>query len=70
MKEPDYVMNIMAIWMTIDESEGARTSRYFIDSSGMKETKLFTYRQPFGLHFRYMHQVGSKNNWRHAPIYL
>ena len=63
-------MKIMASWTKIDELEGARKSRYFIDRSGTKETKLFTYRQSFGIHFRYMHQVDNKNNWRHAPISL
>ena len=37
MKDPDCVMKIMASWMTVDELEGARTRRYFIDSSGTKE---------------------------------
>ena len=60
MKEPDYVMNIMVSWMTLDELEGAKTRRYFIDRSGTKETKQFTYRQPFGIHFRYRHQVYDK----------
>ena len=36
----------------------------------MKETKQFIYQQPFGLHFRYRHQVDDHNNRRHAPIYL
>ena len=53
MKDMDYVMKAMTSWMTLDELEGARTRRDFIDSSGTKETKQFTYRQPFGLHFRY-----------------
>ena len=70
MKEPYYVMKIMVSWMTFDELEGARTGRYFIDSSGTKETKHFTYRQPFGIHFRYGHQVDDHNNWRHVPISL
>ena len=39
MKYPDYVMKIVASWITLDELEGARTRRYFIDSSGTKETK-------------------------------
>ena len=30
----------------------------------------FTYQQPFGRHFRYIHQMDYHNNWRHAPIYL
>ena len=36
---PDYVMKIMESLMTIDESEGAKTRKSFIDSSGMKEGK-------------------------------
>ena len=70
MKEPDYVMNIMASRMKLDELEGERTRRYLIDISGTKETKQFTYRQTFGLHFRYRNQVDDHNNFIHAPIYL
>ena len=43
MKEPYYLMKIVASWMTLDELEGARTRRYFIDISGTKETNQFTY---------------------------
>ena len=39
VKEPDYLMKIMVVWMTHDELEGTKTRRYFIDSSGMKEKK-------------------------------
>ena len=56
--------------MKLDELEGARTIRDFINSSGMKEMNQFTYQQPFGLHFRYIHQVDDHNNWRHVPISL
>ena len=70
MKEPDFVMKIMVSWMKLDELEGASTGRYFIDSSGTKETKQFTYRQQFWLHLRYIYQVNSHNNQRHAPISL
>ena len=69
MKEPDYAMKIIAIWMTLDELEGASTRIYFIDMSGTKDTKQFTYWQPFGIHFRYIHQVENQNNWKHTPIY-
>ena len=44
MKESDYVMKIMASWITLDELSGARKRKYFIDISGTKETKQFTYR--------------------------
>ena len=56
--------------MIIDELEAARTSRYLIDSSGMKETKNLTFWQIFGIHFRYRHQLDDHNNWRHVPISL
>ena len=70
MKETDYVMKIMASWVALDELEGERTRRDFIDSSGTKEMKQFIYQHPFGVHFRYIHQVENQNNWRHAPISL
>ena len=69
-KEPDYVIKLMASWMTLDDLVGARTRRDFIDRFGTKETKQFAYWQPFGVHFRYIHQVHDHNNRRHAPIYL
>ena len=31
---------------------------------------IFTYQQPFVLHFRYRCQVGDNNNRRHSPISL
>ena len=39
MKYPDYVMNIMEGWMSLDELEGEKTRRDFLESSGMKEMK-------------------------------
>ena len=67
MKEPDYVMKIMASWMKLDEVEGTRKRRYYIYISGTKRTKQFTYRHPFGINFIYIHKVDDHNNWRHAP---
>jgi hypothetical protein len=67
-KEPDYVMKIMATWMTLDELPEANTRRDYIGRDGQSLVKLFKYRQPFGLHFRYCHQVDDHNNRRHAPI--
>ena len=52
MKEPYYVMKIMASWMSLDPLEGTKTRRNLIDISGTKDPKEFTYRQTFGLHFR------------------
>ena len=70
MKETDYVMNIMASWMTLDKLESARTRRDLIYISGTKDTKQCIYRKPFGLHFGYIHQVYDHNNCRNAPIHL
>ena len=36
INKPDYVMKIMASWMTLDELEGARTRRHFVDRIGTK----------------------------------
>ena len=69
-KEPDYVMKIMASWMTLDELEGANTKRVYKGANGQTMSTTFKYRQPFGLHFRYRHQVDDHNNRRHAPISL
>ena len=57
MKDPDDAMKIMESWMKLDGLEGENTRRYFIESSGKRDTKKFTYRKPFGIHFRYIHQV-------------
>ena len=70
MKETDHVMKILESWMTIDELEGSSTRRYFIEISDTKDTKQLTYRQPFGIHLSYRHQVYDHNNRRHAPISL
>ena len=63
-------MKIMASWVALDDLEGAKTRRYFIDSSVTEETKQFTYWQLFRLHFRYIHQVYAHKNWIHGEIYL
>jgi hypothetical protein len=69
-KEPDYVMKIMATWMTLDELEDAPTRREYKGANGQSVVQTFKYRQPFGLQFRYRHQVDDHNNCRHAPISL
>ena len=42
MKEPYYMMKILASYMTFDELEGAKTRKDFIDIIGKKEKKHFT----------------------------
>ena len=56
-------MRIMASCMTLDELDGAKIIRYFIDRSGTKETKHFTYQNPFGIHFRYRNQLENYNSF-------
>ena len=70
MKQSDYVMKIMVSFVTLDELEDTMTIAFSIDSSGTKDTKQFTYRQPFWIHFRYIHQVDAQNNRRHVKISL
>ena len=42
MKDIDYVMTIMESLMTLDELEGTKAKRYFIDISRPKDKKQFT----------------------------
>ena len=52
MKKTGYVMKIVSSWTTLYELEIARIERYFIDSSGTKDTNQFTYWHQFGIDFR------------------
>ena len=61
-------MKIMATWMTLEELDGADTRREYKGRDGESLTRLFKYRQPFGLHFRYRHQVDDHNNRKHSHI--
>ena len=67
-KESEYVMKIMATWMTLEELDGADTRREYKGRDGESLARLSKYSQPFGLPFRYRHQVDYHNNRRHAPI--
>ena len=68
LKEPAYVMKIMATWMTLNELYGADTRREYKGWDGQSLVRQFKYRHPSGLKFRYCHQVDDHNNIRHAPI--
>ena len=57
MKDPDYVANIMASWMKLDDLEGTKTIRYFTESNDMKEDKTFTHRHQFGLHLNQQNKI-------------
>ena len=51
-KEPEYVMKIMATWVTLEDLDGADTRREYKGRDGESLARLSKYRQPFGLHFR------------------
>ena len=53
--------------MTFDDFEGGQTRRdYLVD--GVKTTKTFCYKQLFGMHYNFRHQVDENNNRRNFPI--
>ena len=70
MKEKDYLMKVIASWTTLDELEVSKTRKYFIGRSVTKDKNQFTYRKPFGINFRYKHQVDDHRNQIHVPISL
>ena len=61
-------MNIMATWMTLKELDREDTRREYKGRDGQSLIIQFNYWQPFGLHFRYRHQVYDHNNRSFAPI--
>ena len=67
-KGPEYVINIMAAWMTLEELDRADTRREYKGQDGESLARLFKYRHLFCLQFRYRHQVDDQNNRIHAPI--
>ena len=67
MKEPNYVMKIMCKWMTLDDFEGGQSRRYYLVDV-VKTTKTFCYKYPFGIHYKFRHQVDDNNNRRHSNI--
>ena len=66
VKEPDYVMKLMATYGTLDPTD-KRTQRKF-KRGGVIETKEFMYTEVVANHFLYQHQVDDNNNRRHVPI--
>ena len=61
-------MKIIVTWMTLEELDGADTRREYKGQDGESLARLFNYRKPFGLYFRYRHQVYDHTNIIHAPI--
>ena len=67
-KEAEYVINIMATWTTLEELRGADTRQEYKGRYGQSLARLFKCHQPFGLYFRYRHEVDDHNNRRNVPI--
>eukprot|EP00956_Cyclotella_meneghiniana_P035814 scaffold118478_cov62-Cyclotella_meneghiniana.AAC.7 len=62
MKEPDYVMKIMATGGVLQSDDSCKTAQR---GNGATATS-FQYTKPFDWHFRYRHAVDDHNNLRHA----
>ena len=50
--------------------DGTDTRRDYKGQDSQSLVRQFKYRQPFGLHFRYFHQVYDHNHRRHYPILI
>ncbi len=66
MKEPDYVMQIMATGGALCTVGGKEVKQVYTDSNNQVKTTSFHYAKPFEWHFRYRHAVDDHNNLRHA----
>ncbi len=65
MKEPDYMMQIMATWESLCMMGGKEVRRVWRDGDS-ERTTTFQYAKPFDWHFCYRHAVDNHNNLRHA----
>ena len=62
MKEPDYVMKIMATGGALTADDTCKAT-----FRGLGDDRIdFQYKKPFDWHFRYRHIVDDHNNLRHA----
>jgi hypothetical protein len=66
MKEPDYVMRMMATGEPMSALESCKeTVRKWMEN-GVEVVRRFRYACPFDWHFRYRHAVDDHNNLRHG----
>ena len=70
MKEPDYVMSIMATYGTLNEMDDGETKRHYVDENGDAQSTTFKYTELFYNHYKYRHVVDNNNNNRMQPIAL
>ena len=56
--------------MPLDDLEGGNTRHNYKGRDGESLVKIFKYRKPFGLYFKYYHQVEDHNNRLHSDVSL
>ena len=66
MKEPNYVMSMMATGGRILAYDTCKETARIWKENGEDLVNNFNYNLPFGWHFRYLHAVDDHNNLRHA----
>ncbi len=64
MKEPEYVMNVMATNGVHSSREGRRLAEFRLRV--VKKSTTFTYNKPCDYHFLYCHAVNNLNSQHHA----
>ena len=67
MKEPDYIMSIMANYGATNEVASATTKCYY-KVNGVEKTTSFKYTEPFFNHFKYRYVIDKNNHQRMQPI--
>jgi Transposase IS4 len=70
MKEPDYVMKLMATYGTNKEIESLSKRTVPNDNTRTTRTVSFHYTELFANHFAYRNAVDAHNQLRHQPISL
>ena len=66
MKEPDYVMRMMATGGPLDANDSCRTASHRWNEAGVEVHRTFKYKCPYDWHFWYRHAVDDHNNLRHS----
>jgi hypothetical protein len=66
MKEPDYVMRMMATGGLLDANGSCRMASRRWNNGGVEVQRTFQYKCPFDWHFWCRHAVDDHNNLRHA----
>ena len=66
MKEPDYVMQIMSTYGTLQEKGPEKKRLYKVD--GQKEVQMFFYPEVMHNHYAYCDMIDNHNSQRMHPI--